>query len=369
MVGSNLVASVDRSSDSLPNLSGERSKSPYGRVPPKGDSSSVSGPKTGRVENIRQHYETAGLSSTAIDLLTNSVKTSTTKAYNCSWSQWSRWCEGRESDHVLDPVSEVLTFLAEQFEQGKLYRTINVLRSAISSAHVYVDNKPIGQHPLIIKLMKGVSISRPPQPRYQHTWNVATVTKYLSLLGENAKPSDKQLSQKLCMLMALACPERGSIMASFDTRYMKYFPEGVKFQHTVFRKRSHNGKLGESVYPKFAETLLRPVACLSAYLDRTKEWRKDTTDNMQQRLFLSFKNPHKQVTTPTLSRWLKEVIRQSGIKDLFGGHSVRGASTSSAKQAGLSIDMILDMADWTFNRFYYKPTLPVSFGTIVLSQK
>ena len=154
---------------------------------------------------------------------------------------------------------------------------------------------------------------------------------------------------------------------------MKYFPEGVKFQHTVFRKRSHNGKLGESVYPKFAETLLCPVACLSAYLDRTKEWRKDTTDNMQQRLFLSFKNPHTQVTAPTLSRWLKEVIRQSGIKDLFGGHSVRGASTSSAKQAGLSIDMILDMADWTststFNRFYYKPTLPVSFGTIVLSQK
>ena len=194
--------------------------------------------------------------------------------------------------------------LGEQFEHGNQYRTINVLRSAISSAHVHVDNKLIGQHLLIIKLMKGVSISRPPQPRYQHTWNVATVTKYLSLFGENAKLSDKQLSQKLCMLMALACPERGSIMASLDTRYMKYFPEGVKFQHTIFRKRSHNGKLGESVYPNFAETLLCPVVCLSAYLDRTKEWRKDTTDNMQQRLFLSFKNPHKQVTAPTLSRWL-----------------------------------------------------------------
>lgn len=128
MVGSTLVASIDRSGDRLPNLSGERSKSPDGRVPPKGNLSSISSPKTGRMENIRQHYETAGLSSTAIDLLTNSVKTSTTKAYNCSWSQWSRWCEGRESDPVLGPVSEVLTFLAEQFEQGKQYRTINVLR-------------------------------------------------------------------------------------------------------------------------------------------------------------------------------------------------------------------------------------------------
>ena len=65
---------------------------------------------------------------------------------------------------------------------------------------------------------------------------------------------------------------------------------------------------------------------------------------MQQTLFLSFKKPHKPVTSTTLSRWLKEVIRQSGIKDIFGGHSVRSASTSTAKKAGLSIDIILDMA-------------------------
>ena len=116
------------------------------------------------------------------------------------------------------------------------------------------------------------------------------------------------------------------------------------FQHTIFRKYSHNGKLGESAFPKFADTLLCPVACLSTYLDRTKKWRKDETDIMQQTLFLSFKKPHKPVTSTTLSRWLKEVIRQSGIKDIFGGHSVRSASTSTAKKAGLSIDIILDTA-------------------------
>ena len=306
-------------------------------------------------------------------MLTKSVKTSTTKTYNCSWSQWSSWCEKRESDPVLAPVSEVLTFLAEQFAEGKQYRTINVLRSAISSAHVHVDSKPIGQHPLVVRLMRGVSICRPPQPRYQHTWNVAMVTEYLSRLGGNDNLSEKQLAQKLCMLMALTCPERSSILASLNIKYLKYFPEGVKFQHTIFRKRSHNGKLGESVFPKFADTLLCPVACLSTYLDRTKKWRKDKTDIMQQNLFLSFKKPHKPVTSATLSRWLKEVIRQSGIKDIFGGHSVRSASTSTAKKAGLSIDIILDMADWTspstFNLFYYKPTLPVSYGTSVLSQK
>ena len=42
------------------------------------------------------------------NLLTKSVKTSTTKACNCFWSQWSSWREKRESDPVLVPVSEVL---------------------------------------------------------------------------------------------------------------------------------------------------------------------------------------------------------------------------------------------------------------------
>ena len=101
----------------------------------------------------------------------------------------------------------------------------------------------------------------------------AMVTEYLSRLGGNDNLSEKQLAQKLCMLMALTCPERSSILASLNIKYLKYFPEGVKFQHTIFRKRSHNGKLGESVFPKFADTLLCPVACLSTYLDRTKKWR------------------------------------------------------------------------------------------------
>ena len=190
--------------------------------------------------------------------------------------------------------------MAEQFAEGKQYRTINVLRSAISSAHVYANNKPIGQHPLVIRLMRGVSICRPPQSRYQHTWDVALVTEYLSLsrLGANDTLSEKKLAQKLCMLMALTCPERCSIMASLNVRYLKYFPEGVNFQQTIFRKRSHNGKLEESVYPKFSEKLLCPVARLSTYLDRTKKWREDETD-IHQTLFLSFKKPHKPVTSIT----------------------------------------------------------------------
>ncbi len=168
--------------------------------------------------------------------------------------------------------------------------------------------------------------------------------------------------------MALTCPERSSVMASLDTAYTRHYPEGVKFAHTIFRKRAHSGNLGESVYPKFTHESLCPVTCLTTYLDRTKDWRQ-TTDKL--RLFLSFKKPHKPVASSTLSRWIKEIIVKSGIKDgIFKGHSVRSASTSAAKASGLSIDTIISMADWTsastFTKFYYKPSLPITYGTAVL---
>ena len=89
MVGSAIVAFVDRLSNRLPCLSGEIFESSDRRIPPKDNPSSIPGLKIGRMENIKRHFETAGLSTTAISLLTKSVKTSTTKAYNCSWSQWS----------------------------------------------------------------------------------------------------------------------------------------------------------------------------------------------------------------------------------------------------------------------------------------
>ena len=81
-----MVASVDRFSNRLPCVPGEQSKYLGGRFSPKGNLSFIPKPKIGRMENIRRHLETEGLFTTAINLLTKSVETSTTKAYNCSWS-------------------------------------------------------------------------------------------------------------------------------------------------------------------------------------------------------------------------------------------------------------------------------------------
>ena len=48
-------------------------------------------------------------------------------------------------------------------------------------------------------------------------------------------------------------------------------------------------------------------------------------------------------------------LRMARIDLSFSGHSTRGASTSAASAAGMSVEVILESADWasagTFERF------------------
>ncbi len=321
MVSPNLVAPIDRDGGRPSSLPGRRPRTPDGYV-----ESWANFPGFPRLSCPYGKYEGTFHFSRPFKHGCRTPRKQcqglAAKSYNCSWSKWSSWCDKRQSNPILCPIEDIVNFLAEQYSE---------------------DNKPVGQHPLVVRLMKGISISRPPQPRYQFTWDVKTVTNFLTTLGENSSLSLKHLSLKLCMLMALTCPERSSIMAALDIRYVRQYPEGTKFLHTTYRKRSHNGSLGGQLTQNSLRIL---VQCLSTYLEKTKNWRP-SSDNMQQILFLALKKPHRPVTSATLSRWLKEVIQLTGIKDIFKGRSVRAAWTSAAKRAGLGIGTVLSMADWT----------------------
>ena len=100
----------------------------------------------------------------------------------------------------------MVNFLAELFQQGYQYRSLNAYRSAISSVHEKIDGYEVGQHPLITRLIKGAFHERPPQPRYTATWDVATVTGYLDALGNNESMHISDLTHKTAMLFALTRP-------------------------------------------------------------------------------------------------------------------------------------------------------------------
>ncbi|VEN52736.1 unnamed protein product, partial [Callosobruchus maculatus] len=71
--------------------------------------------------------------------------------------------------------------------------------------------------------------------------------------------------------------------------------------------------------------------------------------------------PFRQATKQTLSRWVKETLRLSGVDtSIFKAHSTRHAASSAALRLGVSIDTILQTAGWSekssvFANFYNRP--------------
>ena len=111
---------------------------------------------TGHVEHLRERLSSQGLSGQAADLILKSWRTKTNKSYNSLFGRWNHWCSQRGSDPFSGPVSEVANFLASLYQDGYQYNSVNAYRSAISSVHEKVKGVPVGQHPIITRLVKGV---------------------------------------------------------------------------------------------------------------------------------------------------------------------------------------------------------------------
>ena len=69
---------------------------------------------------------------------------------------------------------------------------------------------------------------------------------------------------------------------------------------------------------------------------------------------------------------VKKCLLEAGIdSQVFKAHSTRGAATSAALRAGISIPEIVRLADWTsettFKTFYYRPVWNACVGRSALS--
>ena len=67
----------------------------------------------------------------ATDLVLSSWRDKSMRSYNSSFNKWARWCAKRERNSISGPISDVANFLADLFEEGYQYRSINVYRSSI----------------------------------------------------------------------------------------------------------------------------------------------------------------------------------------------------------------------------------------------
>ena len=118
----------------------------------------------------------------------------------------------------------MLEFLTVLYYQNYQYRTTYVYRSTISASHL-----PIGSHPLISHLMKGIFELRPPQPRLFTTWSVMTVLSYLKSLSPLEDLNLKQLTLKAVMLSALVSAASFSFLQQMDLNFCYFKNDGYVF--------------------------------------------------------------------------------------------------------------------------------------------
>ena len=280
---------------------------------PAGPVSSTSGEATtgtSHVAYLRTTYASAQFSPAVSELLLASWREGTRKHYNSTWRLWNSWCEPRKINPSCPSLKEVLSFLATQFNEERAYRTVSGYRSALSSTLPPVDGVAVGAHPLVARLMKGAYNLRPPKPRYTSTWDVGEVLTVLQTWGMPANLSDRQLSLKLVMLLALAGAHRTGEVRHLSMEGVRHDIDKVSLTVAVPSKTQRTGEpLRRVEYAAFENKKLCPVAHIEEYLTRTATWRSSSGSQ----LLLSFRRPHRPVATSTVARWLRSVLEASGI--------------------------------------------------------
>lgn len=252
-------------------------------------------------------------------------------------------------------MTSIITFLAEIFNKGASYGSVNCHRSALS---LLLGNN-IGSDDLIKRLLKGIYRQNPPKPKYCSTWDPQIVLNLISSWHPNSSLSLEKITKKVSILLALCTGQRVQTLSLIKISNIIQSFAGVKISITDAIKTSAAGREQPILnLPYFNENVkICPATAIQDYLTATAGLRPPSTDS----LLLTFKKPHSKASSQTISRWLRQVLAESGVDvKMFGAHSTRHASTSAAASAGVDINTIHKTAGWTstsltFARFYNRP--------------
>jgi hypothetical protein len=313
-----------------------------------------------------QQYKDAGISQQSIDIIMQSWRGSTKKQYKTYLKKWTVFCLKNKFDPVSPVVGNVLDYLTELFNQGLGYSAINSARSSLSSI-INIDNRPVGEHPFVIRHLKGVFNLRPTFPKNVTTWDPDIVLRYLKTLSPTKDLSFKSLTLKCVTLLWLLSGQRGQSIKLIDIRNLTVTKNHVKICYGDLLKTSRPGFQQKEIKLKAyaADKRICISLVLTEYLDRRKAL---CAQNCTQ-LFVSITKPHSAVTTTTIAKWVKEVMKNAGLNtQMFTPHSLRAASTSAATRASVPLNTILSTAGWsresTFRKYYDKPLCNTTYNVL-----
>jgi len=190
---------------------------------------------------------------------------------------------------------------------------------------------------------------------------------YISSLGNNEDLNDEMFTKKLTMLLALSSAARAHEVCFLDIRFLIKHKSGFTFSFAKLTKVANPKKPRPPIkFLRFeSNKKLCACQCIEDYLARSSPWR-----HQENQLLLSFRNPHEAIKTKTVSRWLTDILKLSGIDtSVFTGHSTRSASTSKAKNCGVPTKEILKNGYWSNESIFQKTySKEISFDNPLFQQ-
>ena len=305
---------------------------------------------------IRSSIKGQGLSDAATNIIMSSWRKSTSSQYATYLQRWQTYCAEQHTSPTNPSVGEVLD--TSLYHNGLGYSAINTAKSALSSCvNIPGHTMPLGNHPLVVRFMKGVFELKPSLPRYTTTWDIKIVLDFLAATDTKTL-SLKSLSHKLATLLSLLTGQRLQTLAAMKVSNLVIKDNIIIFYIDSLLKTSkqsaHIKPIQLTSYDKCTNICI--VRCVKHYLDITNSHRTD------DHLLLSYIKPHKAVGPETISRWIKSTLFEAGIDvSVFAAHSTRSAATSAGTRVGVPLDSILQAGNWcsakTFALFYNKPLI------------
>lgn len=305
---------------------------------------------------IRSAFAQQDLQSETIDVIISSLSKNCISQYNVTLRKWWLFCQSKEKDPFLMNLPFLLEFLTHEYSSGASYSSLNTSRSALA----LIFGKNFSENVIITRFLKGVFRCRPSFPRYQTTWDPNIVLNYITTFFPNEELSLSQITGKTAVLLALSTGQRVQTLSLIRLSNVRVSDSSIDIViNDVIKTSTPNRPMPYLSIPFFPNQIeVCPARALSSYLEATNAFR--TTTNTE-RLFLTTRKPFHNASPSTISRWIKNVMRASGVNtEIFSAHSTRHASTSAAHRRGLSIDLIKKCAGWSgnslvFAKFYNRP--------------
>ena len=196
----------------------------------------------------------------------------------------------------------------------------------------------LSDHRLVKRFIKGVYHLRPLKPKYSSIWDADILLRYWQQREDNSQLNLLEISKKVTTLLVLL--HRISTIATFDISLITMSNDTCIFYLYELLKRDRQGKpRDKTIYKKFENSKLCPMAATKKYLKRRTEYNAAHTEF----LFTTLRPngpPHKD----TLARWVKNTLTQAGVNTSnFSSHSCRSAASNKADNMGVDLDAILKM--------------------------